>query len=223
MALFRNSRVRQAATVVALLVVAWALYRAWPRSMTWVSSQLTGKAYHVKDLPGSQDVADRLAFLELQVRRFLRRAEEYAPGDPRLHRVRERWNGTLAETPRDREVAYSIGKDAIHLCVRSAAEDAAAGGGGGGGLEPENTSVFVLMHELAHLATDEYGHPPEFWSNMRFLLELAERTGLYSYQDFEATRVSYCGHPMASSPLSCVKSGACVSQLRGRKKIPGVT
>jgi hypothetical protein len=202
------------ATALAVLLALWALYHAWPRSMTWVRSDLTGKTYHVKDAPGAQDVADRLAFLELRVRRFLDRAQEYAPGDPRVRRVKERWNGTLAETPQDRDVAYSVGKDAIHLCVRSAEE--------AGGLEPENTSMFVLMHELAHLATDEYGHPPEFWSNMRFLLELAERTGSYAYQDFEANRVSYCGHAMASSPLTCVKSGACVSQL-GRKKIPQST
>ena len=198
------------ATAAAAVAAVVALYVAWPRRMTWVRSDLTGSRYRVKVGPDAQEVADRLAYMELRIKRFLALARDYAPGDRRLLNIARRWNGTLSETPHDKDVAYSVAKDAISLCVRSA----------DGRLESENTTMFVLVHELAHIATDEYGHSREFWANMRFLLELAEATGAYVYQDFDAQLVSYCGHALASSPLACVKNGACDSMLR-RKKNPG--
>lgn len=198
---------RSLALYAAMAAVALALFLAWPRRLVRVHSTLTGKWYLVRnDAERGQAVADRLALLELRVRRFLHRAQEYAPGDPRLLNIQARWNGSLAETEQDADVAYSVGKDAISLCVR--APD--------GSLESENTSMFVLLHELAHVATNTYGHKPEFWANMRFLLELAEATGTYTYQDFDATKTTYCGRALAASPLTCVKSGKCRSELGPR-------
>jgi hypothetical protein len=197
---------------VAVLLVAWALYTAWPRTIVRVRSGVTGKEYRVKNLPGAEAVADRLAAMELRVKDFLARAEAYAPGDRRLQNIRARWDGTLSEAPVDAEVAYSIGKGSISVCVRG--ED--------GSLEPENTTMFVLLHELAHVGTDSYGHRPEFWANMRFLMELAEAVGSYTYQDFDAAEQSYCGRRLYGSPLSCVKKNECVSQLAAKNSLPRV-
>lgn len=193
---------------LAMGAVALALYVAWPRRMIYVHSHVTGKSYLVKNMPNSQDAADRLATMELRVRDFLHKAEAHAPGDPRLHNIRMRWDGTLYETPVDEDVAYSIGKGAISICVRSPT----------GALDSENSCMFVLLHELAHVATDKYGHRPRFWANMKFLLEVAERTGSYTYQDFENTETTYCGTPLRSSPLACVKNATCESEMSGRAK-----
>lgn len=192
----------------AVVVALWGVYTAWPGTMVHVHSQLTGKKYKVRNVKGAKLVADRLASLELRLRKFLNEAERHASGDHRLRNIRERWNGTLAEISDDTDVAYSMGKDAISVCVRS--HD--------GTLESENTAMYILLHELAHVATDTYGHKPEFWSNMRFLLELAEVTGTYAYQDFDAMAVTYCGRPLSGSPLTCVKNGQCASELRRNKK-----
>lgn len=197
---------RDLVLALAVLVAAYAAFMAWPRRMVRVRSQLTGKEYLVRNEPGSAAVADRLAALELRVRDFLDRAEAYAPGDPRVANVRRRWDGTLSETPVDADVAYSLDKGSVSLCVRRS--------GGEGGLEAENTSMFVLLHELAHVASEAYGHTPEFWANARFLLELADATGSYAYEDFDgAAPVSYCGTRMRDSPLTCVKTKACPSAL----------
>lgn len=197
------------AVVVAMVLAAWAAWIAWPRTRLLVRSELTGKAYAVRNDGGAQAVADRLAALEVRIREFLDRAEALAPGDPRLRNIRERWDGTLAETAEtDVEVAYSVDKVAISLCVRRA----------NGALEPENTSMFVLLHELGHVATDTYGHRRVFWANMRFLLELAEATGSYVYEDFDSVSTSYCGTPLRDSPLTCVKNRACASELAASKK-----
>jgi ascorbate-specific PTS system EIIC-type component UlaA len=190
---------RRAAVALALVTLALALVLAWPRRMRWVRSELTGKAYRVRNEPGAQGAADTLAVLETRVHEFLQRAQARAPGDRRLANIARRWNGTLAQTLNDEDVAYSVSKDSISICVS--------------GEPDENTAMFVLLHELAHIATDGYGHPAEFWANMRFLLELAEATGAYRYQDFDGGVVEYCGRRLAASPLACVKRRTCASQL----------
>lgn len=195
--------------VAFLVLVVAALHRAWPRRMVMVHSSVTNKSYAVRnEEPGANQVAaDRLAALDLRVRDFLAKAEAYAPGDARLRNIRRRWDGALAEIPDDAEVAHSIGKGAVSVCVRTGIDTTD---------EAVNSGMFVMMHELAHVATDTYGHTPEFWANMRFLLELAEAVGAYSYQDFQARTVAYCGRRLSASPLDCVKSRSCDSLLPRR-------
>ncbi len=186
---------------VAALVAAGVWL--WPRRLVWVRAGANGKEYRVKPLPDAADAANRLAELELRLRSFLDAADRVRPGDARLRNIRDRWNGTLAETPGGKDIAYSIGKDSVYVCIRDQA----------GRLDDVNTCMFVLLHELAHLATDAWGHPAQFWKNMKFLLELAERVGSYAYQDFDAQVVTYCGSVLGGSPLACVKAGTCESEL----------
>ena len=49
----------------------------------------------------------------------------------------------------------------------------------------ENTLTFVALHELSHLATKSIGHTDEFWSNFKFMLECAEKSGLYRPIDYK--------------------------------------
>lgn len=174
-----------------------------PTTMVSLRSSLTGKEYSVKRGPASQEMADRLAALEQRLHRLLDGASSIMPNDPRIVTIRQKWDGTLAEVEASDEVAFSVDKTSIHVCLRNSR----------GGIEDFNTSMFVLIHELAHVATEDYGHSPQFWANMRFLLELAERLGIYKYENYDSTSTTFCGHPLGSSPLTCVKRGSCTSAL----------
>lgn len=192
------------AVVLVLALAALALYIALrPRSMVYVRSEITGKEYSVRRLPDAQLMADRLATLEQRMQRLLDGAAAVMPDDPRIAAVRRRWDGTLSEVEAADEVAFSVDKTSIHVCLRNKQ----------GAIEDLNASMFVLVHELAHVATADYGHSPQFWANMRFLLELAEATGVYTYQpDTDGT--TYCGHSLGASPLTCVKRGTCASTVK---------
>lgn len=199
--------------VVALLcVLLGGWYWVWGRATVMKESHVTGKAYLVKNRKGSGAVADRLAELESHARRFLHAAKQLHPEDDRLLNISKRWNGTLAETPEDaKDVAYSISKKSIFICVRAKDGDTIA---------DFNTCVFVLLHELAHVATNSWGHKPEFWKNMQFLLEAAEATGFYTYQNFGEKIETYCGRKLTVSPLTCLKQGRCRSQAPVAPKGP---
>ena len=186
------------------IVVAWMLLRSPP--MRWATAS-NGKAYYVKNVSDAAEAAELLSTLEQTIRRFCDAAHVLAPECPRLAIIRRRWDGTLSEVAPGRDdhtIAYSLGKRSIHLCVRSASGD----------IEDKNTAMFVLIHELAHVANEhEIGHTPSFWKTHKYLLELAERVGAYAHENHDERRVSYCKRPLGRSPLECVKRGACESAL----------
>jgi transcriptional antiterminator len=51
---------------------------------------------------------------------------------------------------------------------------------------------YVILHELAHLSTELYGHPERFWLNFKILIEEAKAAGLYDPVDYEKYPVNYC-------------------------------
>lgn len=124
------------------------------------------------------------------------------PGDAKIQRIRQRWNGTLRETPaHESDIAYSVGKDVVYLCARDRET---------GELELLNDSMYVALHELAHIATREYGHTPAFWDTFRYLLELADASGHYTYSEHPG---KYCGMPLGANIMTCVRNGSCPSLL----------
>lgn len=51
-----------------------------------------------------------------------------------------------------------------------------------------NDTIFVMLHELAHIYTQDWGHTEKYWANFAMLLREAETTGLW-------TRVNYAKVP----------------------------
>lgn len=69
-------------------------------------------------------------------------------------------------------------------------------------LEDYNTLIFVSAHELAHIASVEYGHSAsEFWRNFKFILNEAVQSGLYKAIDYSRQPINYCGLDVNYSPL----------------------
>lgn len=196
---------RVLAISVALALVA-LYFLLQPGTMVGMHSSITGKQYMVRRAPDAQQMADRLAMLELRMRSLLDGASRMMPDDPRIKTILRKWDGTLSEVSAADEVAFSVDKSSIHICLRNAQ----------GEIEDVNSSMFVLIHELAHVATRDYGHSPEFWANMRFLLELAEQLGVYRYENYDRSTTTFCGHPLGASPLTCVKNRTCTSTLLKR-------
>lgn len=189
--------------LLALIALhAYRYFRA-RSGMTYQRAARSGRTYYVKDLPDRAQAADTLARLEermLTFRRYL--AGSTHRSDPRVVRVLSRWDGTLSETDWQNagEAAYSVNKAHISMCVRNAA----------GQVEDLNTAVFVLLHELAHVCTEETGHTRAFWANMAFLMKLAiQEAGVYKYQRFESQPGAYCGHAIRQSPFTCYADGKC--------------
>lgn len=100
-------------------------------------------------------------------------------------RILSRWDGTIHELDdQSRAPAVSTGKRDIRLCLK--------------GDPSENAALFVIIHEMAHIACHSNGHTEEFWKIMREILEVARRIGVYTTHDDKA-RV--CGKEIGPEPL----------------------
>lgn len=60
--------------------------------------------------------------------------------------------------------------------------------------------AFVALHELAHLALREHGHPPKFWAAFKFILIEAAAAGVYVSPDFSKRPEHYCGMNVNYNP-----------------------
>jgi len=96
-------------------------------------------------------------------------------------------------TPNAKYTSYSVNKgEKIFFCLRNKRTEK---------LVDLNTMMFVAVHELAHLMTEEIGHPPIFWDNFKFLLKVAIDQKVYKYVDFNNYPKEYCGIKITDTPL----------------------
>lgn len=165
---------------------------------TPVRSQVDNQMYKVQqNLHDPQRAADLLAVLNKNVVRFISQLEKDHGDDKRVIRLRKKYHpkNIMEGSPKNKEnsTSYSIGKgEKIVFCVRS-------------GKNPEqfhntNLMMFVVIHELAHLASVSYGHNGEFMENFKWLLNQAIKQKLYNKIDFYANNTEYCGMTIRTTP-----------------------
>lgn len=175
-----------AIAIVALsLSLAWAWW-CWCQSRYEVVT-IDGRDYRVRNA----DHAAVLHRLSQKMDRLVAAAKEKYP-------LITRFTGDLREielrnAEHSLEVAYTIAKgEHIAICVEG---------------QSELTLFYVAMHELAHVACDEFGHGPTFWNTFADLIKIAIAIGVYEYQDFGTNPRTFCGYRIADSPYVCPSCG----------------
>ena len=69
-----------------------------------------------------------------------------------------------------------------------------------GTLLPPHLMEFVALHELAHVITPGFEHPPEYWENFKWLLHEAHQAGLHAPRNYRRAPTNYCGIAVTDSP-----------------------
>ena len=65
----------------------------------------------------------------------------------------------------------------------------------------KNHLMFVILHEIAHLCTTEYGHIDSFWKTFRDLLDEAVENKIIEKVDYSKDKFIYCGMEISYNPL----------------------
>ena len=167
-------------------------------NLTSVESTVDGREYTVRKLPDKLDAANKLAEINKSLTKLVKFVYEdknkdtdkvkgilqlYTKFDP---------NNLTENTPGGKYTAYSVNKgEQLSLCLRNVKDNT---------FIDNNTIYFVAIHELAHIMTDEIGHTPKFWSNMKYLLHKAHEIGVYNPVDYKKKPVDYCGQEINSTP-----------------------
>lgn len=114
---------------------------------------------------------------------------QHHAADPRTLALLKNYRGSISSTkkPDPDDIAYTINKTHLYICTHSPDPP--------GDVNNVEAATYVLLHELAHMATKELNHPAVFWENTQFLADAAQAAGVY--QPIEDGTV-FCGkalHP----------------------------
>ena len=160
-----------------------------------VKAKTNNKEYYVRKLPDKQEAADKLGSLSIKLRDLIKHCETKDTKKEEIERLSKNFNVEIIteNIPGSRFVAYSVNKgDELSICIREKKTEK---------FIDDNTVTFVAVHEMAHIMSKETGHPPEFWDNMKYLLENAKEMGIYIPKDYSKEPVDYCGQEINSTPM----------------------
>ena len=157
-----------------------------------------GKTYKIRNDGNKLNniKADFLAKLDEKARNLVKYMyENKLPSQDVSKRTYNRFkNCSIGETPNgDKSAAYTInkGNGGIYICCLT-----------DGKLNSENDSFFVILHELAHVMSNSYGHGDEFKENFDYIVKLAVKLDYWKDPKYEEKPVNYCGVKVTSSPCS---------------------
>lgn len=155
-----------------------------------VKSDIDNKEYLVLDLPDSKKAADTLANINVNINKILECEKDSKLNSIKL--LKEKYNpNTLCELKNDKYTAYSLNKgEKIAICIRN----------NGKLINDMNTTMFIIIHELAHIMSVSEQHTEEFWQNMKLLIYKAKECGVYTPVDYSKNNVKYCNSIVNSSP-----------------------
>jgi hypothetical protein len=143
-----------------------------------------------------REAADYLATIYTKVNTLVTYMKDNnLPNGEISDRLYHRWKKCkLRETSTsDKSVAFTVNKGTeIRLCIRTA----------DGKFEDPNTAMFVILHELAHIASVSFGHNEEFRENFFIIAKLATKLDLYKPEDFEKEPKKYCNLAITTTPCS---------------------
>ena len=164
------------------------------KNVTVLKSSNDNRKYRLLDLPGKEKCMEILVQLNKNVIQLL----SYVKDEDRegIKDLLDNYKpDSLSENLEKKSLqAYSINKgEEICLCLREPEDELKI-------IDDINTLMFVLVHELGHLMTDDIGHTNKFWNNMAYLLKKSSEINLYNPINYRISPVMYCGVKIDDTP-----------------------
>ena len=117
------------------------------------------------------------------------------PDKDNVSRLKTKFNpSNIREAEHEKNsTSYTINKgEMMHLCLRNKDKTKT--------IHEHNLLMFVIIHELAHIASKSIGHNDEFYDNFKFLLNEATELGIYKPVNFGNHPEEYCGIDVTNNP-----------------------
>ena len=176
-------------SVIIIFMIVQRIHKN--KDILQITSKIDGREYIVRKLPDGREAADRLARINKNILLLIGSLkEEDREG---ISMLKDNFNpDRLSETGLGAKyTSYSVNKgEEIAICVRQPDNT----------FIDDNTVMFVVIHELAHVMTKSVGHTQEFWDNMAYLLERAEELKIYVPKNYKESPVDYCGMEINTTP-----------------------
>lgn len=184
---------------IILLISLYLLRKVSLKDAVYVKSNIDNNMYLVRDLEDKQDAADMLAKLRkrmdiLVLHLYENKNKTYKDYKKYIKQLKRRLKSSeIAESSEDSVyTSYSVNKgEEVVFCLRSKKVK--------NKMHDINLMMYVVLHELAHVATPEYGHTALFKKNFAFLTNTAIDLNIYTKIEFTEKPKEYCGLTITDS------------------------
>lgn len=186
-----------ATLVILILYCSISFYKEY-EALEMRKSNFNGKLYGIQEmLPNAHKTPNKIAEVEEYIDRLVNYLhQKYPKGtDERVDRLTSRLhNIKLEESPFEHGTSsYTLNKgELIAVCLRCKETK---------NFHDFELLKFVIIHELAHVASVSTGHNAEFIRNFRWLLQEAHKAGLYHPVDYSKNPINYCGVDVTNNPM----------------------
>lgn len=179
--------------LLILLIVTIAVFiRIQHNNVVYIKSDVDDQYYLVRDLNDKQQASNMLA----KIKRNILYVTEYLTLNIGKHPEQRNHIQQLASRIKNVEVlestedsvytSYSVNKgEQIVFCLRSRKIQ--------NEMHKFNLLMYVVLHEMSHVACPEYGHTPLFKTIFAFITNIAMELNLYTKIGFDQNPEEYCG------------------------------
>jgi len=159
------------------------------------NSKLNNKKYGIQEeFNKSDEAVELLAKLHNHMNDFVTDLQKKIPSDERVTRLVKGFRrAEIEEAPNDDGSSFTINKgDLVAICLRHKKNDHP--------FHDYNTLLFVIIHEMSHIASISEGHNSEFITNFKWLLQKAKELGYYEPVNYNTSPMTYCGVKVTNNP-----------------------
>ncbi|AYV85118.1 MAG: putative metallopeptidase WLM domain protein [Satyrvirus sp.] len=177
--------------IILLAILIYFFYKFFKTNSTCVKSNLNNKEYLVQNLDDKKNASYVLSIIHYRI--FLlcdylqKNINNFPEYKSYIERLLKKINKIVLveNAPDNNNTSYTINKgDEIVLCMRSKKTWK---------LHDLNILMYVVLHELAHVACPEIDHTELFKKIFIFLLKVSNKIDIYEIINYEIDPHEYCG------------------------------
>jgi len=180
--------------IIILLIIALLIIftKTINTNKKYIHSDIDNKQYLVLNKQHNQKAANMLARINININKITtyiikQKNDKYKDYKKYINQLSRNIKHIKLQEGgnNDKYTSYSINKgEQIVFCLRSKQNDK---------LHDINLVMYVMLHELSHVACPEYGHTPLFKKIFAFLTNIAIEMKLYKKLEFNKDPIEYCG------------------------------
>ena len=196
--------------LILIIVILGVFYWYNYGKMTYIKSPLDNNFYMVRDLPDKYTAVNLLATMRLNILKLKehlnsKKDTDYKEYKQYIEQLSDRIHDvTISESRGNEDVkdengenkeivtSYSVNKgEELVFCLRSRKEKDT--------FHTINILMYVILHEISHIACPEYGHGPLFKKIFAFFTKTSMTLKIYEYDDYAKSPKEYCGIYLSDS------------------------
>lgn len=173
--------------IIIILIIIFLIYK---KRDIYIKSSFDNKKYLVKHLNDKEEAAYILSLINRKImilkNHLINNIEKYKEYSQYIRQLEERTKNIkiLENAPNGKYTSYTINKgEEIAICIRSKNIN----------FHDFNLIMYVVIHEIAHIACPDIGHTELFKKIFIFLLNVSIKLNIYKKTDYYINPQEYCG------------------------------